>query len=246
MTAGINTARMDQGKGVNPMAEDKTPMEPQPDVAERKAVPDEHEELMRLLRRHGGPVGAGVLVAVVAIVAWAMYRTSRQAAEVRAADALAVATGAEALETVAREHAESAVAPIAELGLGAELYRAGRFAEAHEAYARFVANRPDHPMRRGAEFCMLQCREGEQAFEEALAGYRAMEQDLGEDHYLNGPSVLGQSRCLVSLGRLEEARTTLEGFIAANPESSWVQQAETILLLVERDLRARDVVAGTP
>lgn len=226
------------------MAEDKTPVQPEPEVAERRVSVEEHEELMRLLRRHGVPVAVGVVVVVGVVVGMAMYRASQQADESRAAQALAQAQDAEAYEAVASQYADSAVAPIAKLGAGAELYRAGRFGEAYEAYAGFVADHPNHLMRRGAELCMLQCREAEQATEEALAGYVELEADLGADHYLLGPAILGQSRCLMTLGRLEEARTTLEGFISAHPESTWAQQAQTILTLVERDLRARGDVAA--
>lgn len=220
------------------MTEDKTPKEIAPEVAERQLAVDEHEKLFELVRQHGGRAMAAVVVAVAVIIGMTYLQMSRQAEKTRASQALAEAAEIQDFQAVADEFGETAAGSLAQLGVGAEHFRSGQFAEAYQAYEVFVAAYPDHPMREGAEFCMIQCREAEGKVDEALAAYDALGADLEDGHYLAGLVVMGKSRCLIEQGNLEKARTVLEDFIAADPENTWVPQAETSLLLMERDLRA--------
>ena len=55
--------------------------------------------------------------------------------------------------------------------------------------------------------------------------------------------MFGAARCRQQLGQFDEARALYEDFIAANPESTWLPQAESGLLFLKKAERAKNMPA---
>jgi tetratricopeptide (TPR) repeat protein len=202
----------------------------------------EHEQLMVILREHGGPVLAGVVIAVAIVLGVTAYRTSQADKAARAAQALSTASGVEGFQQVVSQFEGTPSATVALLGIGAESYGLGQYEQALDAYEQFVSANPGHPMAKGAEICKIQCLEAQGKLDEALAGFRAFA-GAHPEHYLAAFASIGEARCLEQLGRFEEARAIYEEVIAADSEGIWARQAETSLQLVQRQIRAQ---AATP
>ncbi len=201
-------------------------------------IQSEHEQLMDILREHGGPVLAGVVVAVVIVLGVTAYQTSKQDKAARAAQSLGAATDVEGFQQVLSQFEGTPSAKVALLGVGAESYSLGQYEQAFDAYREFVDANPGHPMAKGAEICKVQCIEAQGKLDEALAGFNAFAAANG-GHYLATFASIGEARCLEQLGRFEEARAIYEEVIAADPEGTWARQAETSLQLVQRQIRAQ-------
>lgn len=201
-------------------------------------VQSEHEQLMNILRQHGGPVLAGVVIGVAIIIAVMAYRTSQEEKVARAAQSLSAASGVEGFQQVLSAFEGTPSAKVALLGVGAESYSLGQYEQAHDAYNRFLTDNPSHPMAKGAEICKIQCIEAQGKLDEALTGFRAFAA-ANTDHYLGSFAAIGEARCLEQLERYEEARAIYEEIIAADPEGTWARQAETSLELVQRQIRAQ-------
>jgi len=54
-------------------------------------------------------------------------------------------------------------------------------------------------------------------------------------------AVMGAARCREQLGQFDDARVLYEDFIAANPDSSWLPQAESGLLFLKKAERAKNL-----
>ena len=92
-------------------------------------------------------------------------------------------------------------------------------------------------MAPAADVALALCAEARGENEEALEildGFLAKH----PDNFMTPIAVFAQARVLGSLGRLDEERAIYEDFIASNPDSLWITQAETALLSVKQRLRA--------
>ena len=199
--------------------------------------PDELGQLKALLREHGTPVLTGVLIAVVAVGGWQMYRSHQRGEADRASAMITNARDITQIQQVATLYKETPSGAMAQLSVAADHFGSGRYVQAQDAYAQFRQDYPDYPLGAIAEYGLAQCLEATGSLEQALDAYTTFV-EVHPDSYLAPQAELGRGRTLEQLGRLDDARVVYEDFIAARPESPWLADADALLNLVERQLRA--------
>jgi predicted negative regulator of RcsB-dependent stress response len=203
----------------------------------RPQGPDELSQLKDIFREHGTPVLTGVLVAVVAVGGWQMYRSHKRGEAERASAMITSARDFAQIQQVATLYKETPSGAMAQLSVAADHFGNGRYVQAQDAYAQFRQDYPDYPLGVIAEYGLAQCLEATGSFEQALDAY-AHFIAVHPDSYLAPQAELGRGRTLEQLGRLDDARVVYEDFLASRPESPWLPDATALLKLVERQLRA--------
>ncbi|NCC51394.1 MAG: tetratricopeptide repeat protein [Spartobacteria bacterium] len=213
---------------------------------EQQALTEE-QQLMYFFKEYGMPLVIGVVVAVLAFAGYAAYRNHKINQSVQAAAMLASAQNADQLQNVINRYAKTPSAPVAMLALAGEYLNNGSYPMARTMYTRFETEYPDHPMVGAAEVGKAYCAEGEGNVEEALRMFQAFTQNH-PNHFLTPQAVFSQARCLEQLGRLDEARIMYEEFLTDNEDDRWAAQAETALLYVKKEIRAREkgIVPAAP
>ncbi len=204
---------------------------------EPEAATSELSDALKGVREQGGPILTGVLVALVAAGGWMLYRGHRQSVADQASARLSQATGLAQFEEVATLYQDTPSAPIAQLTVAAEYFSQGRYELARQAYVSFRQQHPSHEMLPAAEYGLAQCEEAMGSPQEALQAYERFAA-ARPSHYLTPLTELGRGRCLTEMGRLDDARVVYEDFIAAHPDTPWVADAESLLRIVDKELRA--------
>lgn len=220
------TGRMESGAGASP-------------GAGAVAAAGEAYEALALVKEYARPVLLGLGLAALVYLGLVWFRVRKHRREEEASFRLAGAATAEHLQQLLRDYGNAAVAPAAQLQLAAAYLHSGQAALAEEAFREFERRYPDHFMRPAAQLGQAYCAEAAGQWEEAITRFTAFVQQH-KDHFLTPMAELGRARCLEQAGRLEEARAAYEDFIASHPDSRWKAQAETSLLYVQKEMRARE------
>ena len=212
--------------------------EEQQPVAPDTSGSPEVDDAIDKIREYGTPIVTGVLAALVVVGGFQLYRSNKNSTAETASTLLSNAGNATQLQEITDQYSGTSSAPIAQLALAADYYSRGQYQLAQRGYQKFNEVYPDHAMRDTADYGLACCLEATGYLDEALESYAALFSDK-PDHYLAPLATLGQGRVLTQLGRLEEARVVYEDFIASNPESPWLTDAESLLLFVQKDLRSQ-------
>jgi tetratricopeptide (TPR) repeat protein len=200
---------------------------------------EETDESLEALREYAVPVVVGLVLALVAAGGFQLYRYQKRSVIERSSALLNTARDPSQLREIVTQYADTPSAPVAQLTLASQYFSEGQYELARKAYQQFEQTFPEHPMQASATYGAAMCLEASGLSEQAIEAFAAFEENR-PDHFLTPLATLGQARCLDQLGRLEEARTLYEDFIAANPESPWVADADSQLLFVKKQIRARD------
>lgn len=223
--------RQEQAK---PAAQD--PQIPVPPPTEAQA---EVEKVKQFVKDYGQSAVIGLGLALALILGFGAYKNYKASQSVRANQLLMSARSPEQLQQIVNQYASTPVAPVAMLTLASQYYDSGQYDLARFTYAQFAQKYPDHPLRAAAEVGQAQALEGSGQLDQAVAAFAAFEKTQ-PNSFLYPVATLGRARCLTQLGRFEEAKAVYEDFIAANPKSGWLSLAETALLFVDKDLRAKE------
>jgi TolA-binding protein len=211
---------------------------------EQKHIPGttqggEFDNLKAWFQKHGShalTIGLGVLVVVTAMQ-MLHSRTGRRAVE--ADRRLAAAQSVEDYESVIRDFGKTDIAPVAVISLAKLHFDNGNYEPALSQYDHFLAKWPSHDMAPvavlGRVFC-IEARNDPAALQEAADAFAAFAAG-NPGHYLAPQALFGQARCLEQLGRLAEAQTLYEDFIANHPKSFWSVRAEELLSAVQRRIQ---------
>ena len=207
--------------------------------------PDELQNLKDYLRENSLRLVVTAGIAIVVVIAVAVYRARKAESIVDAAQILNGAKTTKDIETVVEKHASTPYAPLAMLKLAKMHFNAGDYDKALTQYVEFRQKYPQHPMVDGAELDRIYCLEAMGRTEEALKGFADFSAQH-PDHFLTAQAMFGQARCLEQTGRDQEAKTVYEDFIAAHPDSGWVSKAEELLALIVKKTKGGKDVSGTP
>ena len=160
----------------------------------------------------GGIFGLSVAQIVVAACAGLaaaggirLYNWHVRAARARASEVFYSARSVADLETVVGRYGSSPVAPLALLKLAKWHYNAGNYEIALQKYSEFKRKYPRHPLVEIAEAGRAHSLEAAGFVSEAQSAFAAFASNHA-DHALAPGAILGQIRCLASLGQHEEAR----------------------------------------
>lgn len=223
----------------------------EPNTIEEAGHPEELEQLLAWFRKKGTPLAAGAAILLV-LVAALLY--ARRRSETRKNEAIVMLSSSRSIqdfESIASEHPNSPVAPLAILRAAKGHFDTGSYALALQKYSEFLETHADHAMAAAAELGRIHVSEAMGETEKSLLDFIAFASER-PDHYLCPQAVLGQGRCLEQLQRNEEARTVYEDFLADHPEGPWSLVAEEKLEIVNARIRkgdqpaARQAPAGFP
>ena len=203
---------------------------------------DDVQRFSTWMAEYGRPALIGLAVAVVVLLGiqiWHGQKTSKAASAVQA---LFQSRSPEELQQLAATDSQAPTAPMALASAAAEFYAQNRYDEALAAYQSFLAQYPAHMLAPQAELGAAASFEALDDFEAAVAGYVAFAEKRTENP-LRPQAVFGAARCLEQLDRFDEARALYEDFIAANPDSDQLAQAESGLLFLKKAERAKNAPA---
>lgn len=202
-------------------------------------APTEAEHLHSFLRENGRTLIIGIGVAVALALGLGAYRNYKQSVVLRASQLLMSAQSIEQIQQVANQYASTPSGPVAQLVLASQYYDAGQYDLAQFAYAQFEQRYSKHAMVPAAQLGKAQCLEASGQLDQAVEAYEAFLVNQPKS-FMAPLATLGLARTLTQQGRFAEAKAKYEDFIAANPESSWTPNAETALLFIEKDMRAKE------
>ena len=205
----------------------------------------EKQELLAIFRQHVQPILIGVAIAAALLLAYGAYKNYKQSASMRASQMLMSSQSPEQLQQVISQYPSTPSAPIAMLTLASEYFRAGHYDLSQFTYAQFQQKFPKHPMVAAADLGKAQCQEASGQLDQALIAYEAFAA-ANPGHFLAASAVFGKGRCLAQMGRYTEAKAVYEDYIAANPESGWIPLADSAMLFVDKELRARQKKQASP
>lgn len=202
---------------------------------EIKEVP----EVLDFLRENGISILVGAGVAAAVFLGWSLYRNLQTSQRETAAAQIFNAQTPEQIQQVVTEYPKTPAASLAQLILAGQAFDQGQYEMAHNLFAQFIEQHPDHELRDNATLGIVQCTEASGRYTEALDGYtRFIAEHPG--HYLEPTATFGKARCLELLGRFEDAQAVYEGFIAGRDEDdNWRNRAESALAMLKKDMRAQ-------
>lgn len=201
---------------------------------------DEVQEVLEFLRKNGTSIAIAIAIGVIASLGVVFYRNSQEQKRKYAAKALASAKSPESLMAITKEYKDTPSAPIAMLELAAEKFNQGEYEAAAETYRSFRNEYPKHDLAPAVKVCIAMCQEANGMPAEAISTCKSFLAG-NSDHFMAPVATFTQARSHIQKGELEKARTVYEDFIAANPESDWVSQAESALRYVNKEIRARQL-----
>jgi outer membrane protein assembly factor BamD (BamD/ComL family) len=148
-------------------------------------------------------------------------------------------------QEVIANYADTPSAPLAQLSLASAYYDQSQFELARDTFAQFGEKFANHPMAQVAELGVAQSLEALERYDEAISAYDSfLSKNAG--HFMVPTAVFGKARVLESHQKFAEAKSVYELFIAENPESEWLNRAETGLDFVKKQERAAAVPAAAP
>jgi predicted negative regulator of RcsB-dependent stress response len=215
--------------------------------AVKKQAIEQHEvpEVLDFLKENGIAIVVGVLVAVVAFVGYTVFKNSRAAKIDAASTLLANSQSVPQFQEVIANYADTPSAPLAQLSLASAYYDQSQFELARDTFTQFGEKFPNHPMAQVAELGVAQSLEALERYDDAISAYDAfLSKNAG--HFMVPTAVFGKARVLESQQKFAEAKSVYELFIAENPESEWLNRAETGLDFVKKQERAAAVPAAAP
>lgn len=134
------------------------------------------------------------------------------------------------LEILASTDETSNINAIAMAYLGAAYNNSGRYAEAIEIYENFLTKYEDHELVAHVTYSLAVAYENQNDFEKAISYFTTLE---GFDVFKQDAQ-LGNIRCLILCGKKDEAKNSLDVFIADNAGQISVNRAETLLNAMDR------------
>lgn len=195
-------------------------------------------EVLDFLRENGVSILVGAGIAAAVFLGWSVYRNQQISAREKASAQIFAAQSAEQVQQVVNEFPKTPAASLGQLLLAGQAFDQGQYEVAHNLFAQFIEQHPDHEMRDNAAFAIIQCTEASGQFEAALTEY---DQFIAAhpDHYLATAATFGKARCFELLNRFDDAKAVYEEILAAREETDpWHARAESALLVLERDMRA--------
>jgi TolA-binding protein len=196
-------------------------------------------EGIRTLREYMVPVIAGVVIALVVVIGFGIYK-SNQAAEVQqAAIAMMQAQSIEDIQRVAADFPDTPTGPSAQLALANTYLQNGQPLMAKSSYEKFIKTYPKHPLTPAAQLGIAYAIEAEGNLDAALKAFQSFEENH-PDYFMTPQAIFSQGRCLEQMGQFADAKAIYEDFIVSYPDSRWTDHARTAVLYAEKGRRARE------
>ncbi|MCZ7592035.1 MAG: tetratricopeptide repeat protein [Kiritimatiellae bacterium] len=207
-------------------------------LKDRRLEVSEVPEVLGFLRENGVSILVGAGIAAAVFLGWSVYRNQQISGREQASAQIFSAQTAEQVQQVVNEFPKTPAASLGQIMLAGQAFDQGQYEVAHNLFAQFIEQHPQHELRDNAAFAIIQCTEASGQYEEALSDY---EEFIAEhpDHYLASSALFGKARCLELLNRFEDAKTVYQSVVSEREETDpWRVRAESALSILERDMRA--------
>jgi len=187
--------------------------------------------------RHKTEIVAAIVIALLAMSAFAGYRFYNYRRETSAAQALAFANSGSDYEKVIATYSGTAASGTAALFLAEEQRVGGKFADANSTLQTFIDKNPKHELLSTARMAMAANLESLGKRDEALTIYQRIAST--ESRGFNAPlALISQIHLLKEKGQVDEARRVCETVINQYHESFLVSEATRQLRLLKRPAEA--------
>lgn len=198
----------------------------------------EAPEALDFLRENGISILVGAGIAAALFLGWSVYRNQQVSGREQASAQIFAAQSAEQVQQIVNEFPKTPAASLGQIILAGQAFDQGQYEVAHNLFAQFIEQHPQHELRDNAAFAIIQCMEASGQYEEAINEYTRFIEEH-PDHYLSVSAVFGKARCLELLNRFEDAQAIYEELIAGREETDpWRTRAESALAVLKRDMRA--------
>jgi TolA-binding protein len=178
-------------------------------------------------------IGAGAIIAIVAVLLYRQYQSSTQAEQ--AASMLANARDTGSLEQIIRDYPGSSTAAEAMSRLADAYYRSGKYPEAASTYERITREFPSSVLAQSAKLALATILEVQGNIEGAKTQYLQII-NSGPNSYVTTAAKMGLARCLQVGGQDKEARQLYEEVLALGQNSPWFTQAYLQWVVLNRDV----------
>lgn len=195
--------------------------------------------------RHKTEIVAAIVIALLAMSAFAGYRFYNYRRETSAAEALASAKSGPDYEKVVATYPGTAASGTAALFLAEEQRIGGKFADANSTLQTFIDKNPKHEFVSTARMAMAANLESLGKRDEALTMYQRIAST--DPRGFNAPlALISQIHLLKEKGQVDEARRVCETVINQYHESFLVSEATRQLRLLKRPAEAHNPAASPP
>jgi len=175
----------------------------------------------------------GVVLVLVAIVAWTIFSYNQRKRELEARTALSAAASVEQLQEVSAKYTGTPEAASAAFLRGIALMESEKWDEAFEAFGAFEKTYPEHALTGGAVAAQAVIREMQGKFEEAKSLYQRVGTSY-QNSYAAPFAMIGEARMYEQMGSPEDARKMLTEIVTRMPGSVFAGEAAALL---ERPVR---------
>ncbi|MCL1856517.1 MAG: tetratricopeptide repeat protein [Kiritimatiellaeota bacterium] len=196
-------------------------------------IPEELQHLKAWWKDHGDTFSTVLLVIALCAVGWRFYQRWQTGKESKAAIAYASVRSAEDMEAVIANHANSPVAPLAELRLASDYYHRQQYDQALDMYDGFLKKHAKHEFAPIATMGRAHTLEATGKFDAALPIYLQFIAEHPES-YLARVATLGTARIAAFQGRKDDARIILDRMLAEYANTPWGDEANSLLAALPR------------
>jgi TolA-binding protein len=196
------------------------------EVLKRQALEQsEVKEVLVFFKKYAKPAAIVLALACIFILVDKSLKSSRFKKEAKADAALMTAFDIGALQAVLDNYPSTPSGPLALMELAKEQFNAGQVDVAEALYSRFSKDYEGHELADQASLNLITCKMAKGQYADAHRLYGEFAQ-MHADSYLTPAALMGQARCLESLGQLEEAQIAYEDVIVNYPNTVWANDAD--------------------
>ncbi len=174
------------------------------------------------------------VILLAAAIGWSLWANAREQKQNEAAAAVTAAQTVKDFEAVISRWPGSEAAAQAPFNIGDNQFQQGNFSNAAETYRNFLSQFPKHPLAAGSQLGLASSLEASNDIPKAIIAYQDLLKNY-PDSAFEGETRLSLGRCYELQGDWQKAKQAYEEVVASR--TSWSNQAQERLLIVERHLR---------
>lgn len=199
-----------------------------PSSSDSPVTPDPVLDTQLFWERNKVGIIAAVVLLILGLAGFAIYRYKIAQRDAAAAEMLAEAKVSQNYEKLIAQYPSAPAGASAYLLLAAEQRKADKFADANTTLQKFIAQFPKHELITTAKMAMAANLESLDKGDEAIEAYRKLAADHPRD--FNAPlAMLSEAHALRRKGQKDEARRVCETILTQYRESFASAEASNLL-----------------
>lgn len=183
-------------------------------------------------------VAAAIIIVIVLIIGYVVYSQVEDAKN-EASIALTSAKTIEELNTAIKKYPNSITDEPAQLNLGTQYFKEGKYKEALEAYQKLGTTAKPGDVKNRARLNEAYTLEAMNEAGKAADKFAMIALDATSPEYIRNEANYSAARIFISLQKPERAKSSLKAIKSDNPNDFWSSQAKRLMQRVD----AKDVAA---